>query len=208
MFINNGTFLFLDDQAPQHLIVDGDVTIAPGAIFDTYNNYPVNNGANPRLNSFEIGGSLIINSNSNPSARFINGSNYVNLTFSGNTNASVTSTGGAVPNTVFNKVTINKGNSQTTTLTINIAGTLTTPSDNWLTLLNGTLIYSRTGNFNISQATDFIIPSTSGLTINTPSNVYIANSATNNRTLFLNGRLTIMNGGGNVYIGPAANTSK
>ncbi len=206
MFINNGTFLFLDDQAPQHLIVDGNVTIAPGAIFDTYNNYPVNNGTNPRLNSFEIGGNFINNSNSNPSARFINGNNYVNLIFSGNTNASVTSTGGAVPNTIFNYVTVNKGISQATTLTIDIAGTFTTPLNNWLTLVNGTLVYSRTGNFNISQTTDFIIPSTSGLTINTPSNVYIANSATNNRTLFLNGRLTILNGGGNVYIGPAANT--
>ena len=106
MFINNGTFLFLDDQTPQHLIVDGNVTIAPGAVFDVYNNYPVNNGAAPRLNSFEIGGSFINNSNVNPSARFITGNNYVNLTFSGSTNASVTRTGGAVPNTIFNRGTL------------------------------------------------------------------------------------------------------
>jgi hypothetical protein len=207
MFINNGTFLFLDDQAPQHLIVDGDVTIAPGAVFDVYNGYPVNNGTSVRLNSFEIGGSLINNSNLNPSARFITGNNYVNLLFSGNTNASVTSTGGAVPNTVFNNVTINKGSSQTTTITFNIAGNLSTPSDKWLTLQNGTLIYNRTGNFTISQGTDFRIPRTAALILNTPSNVFIANSATNNKTLFLDGKLTLMNGSGNLYIGPVNNVN-
>jgi hypothetical protein len=207
MFINNGTFLFLDDQTPQHLIVDGNVTIAPGAVFDTYNNYPVNNGGAARLNSFEIGGSFINNSNVNPSARFINGNNYVNLTFSGSTNASITSGAGAVPVTIFNKVTINKGTSQGTTLTCNIAGTLTTPADNWLTLINGTLVYNRTGNLTISQGTDFTIPATAGLTVNTPSNVLFANNAANNKTLYLNGRLTILNGGGNVYIGPIGNTA-
>ncbi|MCJ7448505.1 MAG: hypothetical protein MUO72_12520 [Bacteroidales bacterium] len=207
MYINNGTFLFLDDQAPQHLIVDGNVTIAPGAAFDTYNGYPVNNGTNPRLNSFEIGGSLINNSNSNPSARFISGNNYVNLTFSGSTNASITSGIGAVPITIFNKVTVNKGTSQVTTLTCNIAGTLTTPTNDWLTLINGTFIYNRTGNLTISQGTDFTIPETAGLTINTPSNVLIANNAANNETFYLNGRLTILNGGGNVYIGPIGNTA-
>lgn len=206
-YIDNGTFLYLDDQQPQHLVVDGDVTIAPGAAFDTYNNYPVNNGSNTRYNSFAIGGSLINNSNSSPSARFINGSNYVNLTFTGSQNASITSTGGAAPVTILNKVTIDKGTSAATTLTCNIAGTLTTLADNWLTLLNGTLIYSRTGNFTISQGTDFTIPSTGGLSVNTPSNVYIANSATSGKTLFLNGKLTLLGGGGNVYIGPAGNTA-
>ena len=207
MFINNGTFLFLDDEAPQHLIVDGNVTIAAGAVFDVYNGYPVNNGTNPRFNSFEIGGSFINNSNLNPSARFITTNNYVNLSFTGNTNSSITSTGGAVPVTIFKNVTVNKGTSQGTTLTCNLAGTLTTPADNWLTLINGTFIYSRTGNLNISKGTDFTIPATAGLTINTPSNVLIANNASNNKTLFLNGKLTILNGGGNVYIGPIGNTA-
>ncbi|MGD0754856.1 MAG: HYR domain-containing protein, partial [Bacteroidales bacterium] len=207
MYINNGTFLFLDDQTPQHLVVDGNVTIASGAVFDVYNNYPVNNGAAPRLNSFAIGGNFINNSNVNPSARFINGNNYVNLTFSGSANALVTSTGGATPNTIFNNVIVNKGSSQATTLTFNIAGTLTTPLDNWLTLQNGTLIYNRTGVFNISQGTDFTIPATAGLTLNTSSNVFIANIAANGKTLFLNGKLTLLPGGENVYLGPIGNTT-
>ena len=198
-YINNGTFLFLDDAAPQHLVVDGNVTIAPGAVFDTYNEYPVGNGGGPRFNSFNIGGSFINNSNSWPSARFIYGENYVNLTFFGNTNASITSTGGATPLTIFNNVTINKGSSQSTTLTCNIGGNLWTPTDNWLTLQNGTFIYNRTGDFTISTSTNFTIPSTAGLTINTPSNVYIDNNNAS-QTLYLNGKLTVISG--NVYIGP------
>jgi hypothetical protein len=210
MFINNGTFLFLDDQAPQHLIVDGNVTIAPTAVFDTYNNYPVNNGAAPRLNSFDIGGSFINNSNVNPSARFINGNNYVNLNFFGNTSASITSTGGATPTTILNKVTINKGNSQTATLTCDIGGTLTTPNDNWLTLQNGTFRYMRTNpgsDFTISRTSSFTIPPTAGLYIdysNTGNrNILISDDNTvNTNDVFLNGKLTLIRG--NVYVGQIA----
>jgi len=61
-----------------------------------------------------------------------------------------------------------------------------TPTDNWLTLQNGTFIYNRTGNINISTITDFIIPATAGLTLNTPSNVYISNNNAS-ETLYLNG---------------------
>jgi len=205
MYINNGTFLFLDDQAPQHLIVDGNVTIAPTAIFDVYNGYPVNNGGAVRLNSFEIGGSLINNSNVNPSARFITGNNYVNLIFSGSTDASITNTvGGATPNIIFNKVTVNKGSSQATTLTCDIAGSISVPADNWLTLQSGTFRYERTGNLPIATTSTFTIPGTSGLYINTPSNVYIARSNSNTNDLFLNGKLTIVSG--NVYVGREAGT--
>ncbi len=207
MYINKGTFLFLDDQAPQHLIVDGNVTIASGARFDVYNGYPVNNGSAVRTNSFEIGGSFINNSNLNPSARFITGNNYVNLIFSGNNSSSITSTGGAVPNTILNKVTVNKGNSQATTLTIDIAGSLSTPADNWLTLQNGTLRYMRSNpgsDFNISTSTRFNIPSTSGLYVDYANsggrNILIGNSNSDANDLLLDGKLTVVNG--NVYIGP------
>jgi hypothetical protein len=207
MFINNGTFLFLDDQAPQHLIVDGNVTIAPTAVFDTYNNYPINNGTAVRLNSFTIGGSFINNSNVNPSARFINGNNYVNLTFWGNTNELITSTGGAAPNTIFNNVTINKGKSQATTLTCDIGGTLSTPTDNWLTLQNGTFKYMRNVNtdFTVSTVTPFTIPVTAAFhsEYTTANKILFANSASNTNDVFLNGKLKVV--WGNVYIGPTNN---
>ncbi len=210
MYINNGTFLFLDDQAPQHLIVDGNVTIAPTAVFDVYNNYPVNNGGAARFNSFDIGGSLINNSNANPSARFKTTNNYVNLTFFGANNALITNTlPGATPTTIFNNVTINKGTSQATTLTCNIAGTLITPANNWLTLQNGTFRYTRTNpgtDFTISTTTPFTIPSTSGLYIDYSNarNILIANGNSDANDLYLNGKLTILNG--NVYVGTTNGT--
>ena len=72
-------------------------------------------------------------------------------------------------------------------------------------MVNGTLAYDRTGDFFISTTTDFTIPATAGLTINTPSSVYISNSASS-ETLYLNGRMRILTGGGSVYIGPSGNT--
>ena len=185
----------------QNIIIDGDVIVGQLSCIDDWG------GANNQ--SIAIGGSLINDANgllngvsTRAWCRFTN----IPVTFFGSNSSSITNTIGT-PSTTFGRVTVNKGDSQAATLTCNIAGTLTTPTDNWLTLVNGTFIYSRTGNFNISRGTDFIIPSTSGLTINTPSNVYIANNAANNETLYLNGRLTILNGGGNVYIGPAGNTA-
>ncbi len=84
---------------------------------------------------------------------------------------------------------------------------MTTPIDNWLSMQNGTLIYNRTGNFTISQGTPFTIPATAGLNINTPSNVYIADAASDNNDLFLSGKITLASGNtGNVYIGRNCST--
>ncbi len=187
----------------QDFVIHGNVKIGVYASLYVYS------GATNQ--TMAIGGNLINDANGQ-----INGSevstvskadfNNIPLTFFGPNSSEVTNTTG-MPSTTFGSVTVNKGNSQETTLTINIAGTLNTPTNNWLTLQNGTLIYSRTGNFTISQGTDFTIPATCGLVINTPSNVYIANSNTNNRTLFLDGRLALAGGGGNVYIGPAGNST-
>jgi hypothetical protein len=81
---------------------------------------------------------------------------------------------------------------------------LTTPADNWLTLQNGTFIYNRTGNLTVTTTSTFSIPATAGLNINTPSNVYIANTNSNTNTLYLSGKLMLDAGNtGNVYIGQA-----
>jgi len=187
----------------QDFVIHGDVKIGVYASLYVYS------GATNQ--SMAIGGNLINDANGQ-----INGSgvttvskadfNNIPLTFFGPNSSAVTNTTG-MPSTTFGSVTVNKGSSQETTLTINIAGTLNTPANNWLNLLNGTLIYNRVGNLTISQGTDFTIPATSGLVINTPSNVYIANNNAINRTLFLDGRLAITGGDGNVYIGPAGNST-
>ncbi len=205
-----GSFVFIyNGNTLQQMTIDGDVYVSPGAGID------VPNAASSINNKMIIGGSIYNNTdnstapNGSPSiVRFIEGSNSCEVIFTGTTDAYLTNNPSVstTPVTIFNKVTVNKGSSQSTLLTWNIGGTLTTPTDNWLTLQNGTLVYNRTGDFHISEDTDFTIASTAGLTINTASDVYIANAATNNNTLFLNGKLTILTGGGNIYVGPPNNT--
>ncbi|MFN8256849.1 MAG: T9SS type A sorting domain-containing protein [Bacteroidales bacterium] len=208
------------------ITIQGDLRIEGGALiwygngalaqnFVIYGDLFINQPAGLRVygsatnQSISIGGSLINNSLVPAGApNDYRGANFTNipLTFFGNTDELITNTNtGQDPYTVFSRVTVNKGSSQTTTLTCNIGGTqTTTPADNWLTLQNGTFIYQRTGNFTISTTTDFTIPPTAGLTLNTASNVYLSNNATT-ETVYLNGKLTVMNG--NVYIGPSGNTA-
>ena len=221
--VNGGSFTFFDDNVPQHLIVDKDVNIAStnGAcvlVWDnTYGFTPYNNG--PSLtNTLAIGGNLINNGTTNGGYPVFSGLNlfsnsvtptYCDVTFFGTNNSIISGTG----NTNFHNVIVNKGSSQATTLTLNIAGTLTTPADNWLTLQNGTFIYARTNpnsDFTISTITPFNITATAGLNINLPSNtgnrnILIGNAANDNGDLLLSGKLTIING--NVYVGSTAGTN-
>ncbi len=206
--VAGGSFGFIYNTTRlQTINIEGDVYVAPGAGIDVW--------ASSTANVISVGGSIYNNSNNTtapygtPSLiRFLSGANRCDLIFTGNRSSVVTNDPAlsTTPVTVFNSVIINKGANPDTTITWNIGGTLTTPVNGWLTLQNGTLVYQRSGNFNISTTTDFIIPSTAGLTLNTPSNVYISNSA-GSETVFLNGRLRILGGGGNVYIGPSGNTA-
>ncbi|NJK93634.1 MAG: hypothetical protein HC905_00750, partial [Bacteroidales bacterium] len=193
MDIQGGGLIWYGNGAiTQNIIVYGDVKVAPLACIDVWS------GASSQ--SISIGGDLINNTtNTSPvSTRSQCDFTLLPVTFFGNTSSSVYNTT-STPLTIFDKVIVNKGNSQATTLTINIGGTLTTPNDNWLTLQNGTVRYIRTGNFTISRGTSFTIPSTAGLYLNTPSNVFIANSNVNANDLILSGKLTLING--NVFIG-------
>ena len=194
LYVDAGTLIYLNNEVPQHLIVDGDITVASGAVMQVYNNYPFNPVQN---NTLEIGGSLI----NNNEATFRNGNYHCDVTFFGSNSASITNTSGT-PTTIFNNVTVNKGISQDTTLTVDISGTLNTPNDGWLTLQNGTFKYIRTGDLNITQGSTFTIPGSAGLYINTPSTVYIANNNSSNNDVYLNGKLTLING--NIYVGPTA----
>lgn len=218
MYVNGGSFTFMDDYFPQHLIVDKDVNVAStqGAniwlMDQSYNITPYCGGGSVN-NTFAIGGNLNNNGGSYYGAvfngvRLFAGTHYIDVTFFGTNNASITGTG----NTTFHNVTINKGTSQATTLTFSNGGTITTPVDNWLTLLNGTFRYMRTNpgtDFTISTSTPFTIPGTAGLYIDYPNslskNILIANSNSNVNDLFLYGKLTLVNG--NVYVGPANGTT-
>lgn len=179
----------------QNVVVEGDVIVAPGAGIDVWS---------PNTSqSMAIGGSLINNS-TNTIASGTSTRSYVNftqvpVTFFGANNAQITNTAGS-PSTDFSTLTINKGNSKETSLVCNIGGTLNTPTNNWLTIQNGTFAYERTGNLSITTTSAFTIPVSGGLHINTPSEVLIGNASNNNADLFLNGKLSIANG--DLYIGP------
>jgi hypothetical protein len=212
--IQGGALIWYGNGAiAQNIVVYGDVKVAPLAAID------VSSGAtNQRLS---IGGNLINNTTNTTAVGATTPSRcdftLLPVTFFGNNPASVTNTGttpatGSTPLTVFETLTVNKGTSQATLLTIDIGGTLNTPVDNWLTLQNGTLRYTRIDpatDFTITQVSAFTIPSTAGLYINYTNannrNILIANAASNTNDLFLNGKLTVING--NVYVGPTNGTT-
>jgi hypothetical protein len=141
--------------------VDGDVNVAAtnGAniiVWDRFYGYTPYHDGPTVANTFAIGGSL--NNNGVDNGHFdgvrltvSNNRHYVDVTFQGSSNEYFTGTG----NTYLRNLTINKGISQETTLTCNIGGTLTTPTDNWLTLQNGTFKYMREvdQDFTISENT-------------------------------------------------------
>ncbi len=204
--IQGGGFIWYGYGAPtQNVVVNGNVNICATCKIGYYNN-SINS------QSLTIGGTLTNNANGLTAAGVGNQAKAdftsIPVIFNGSTSASITSTVGT-PLTIFSTVTVNKGSSQATTLNCNIAGTLTTPTDNWLTLLNGTFQYQRTNpatNFTISAATNLSIPSTAGLYINyangSNTNVLIANNGADASDLLLSGKLTLVSG--NVYVGPVA----
>ena len=206
--IQGGSLVWYNNGAiSQNVVVGGNVKVSTLSAVYVYS------GATNQ--TMTIGGSLINNANglTNAPATTQAKVDFTNIpvTFNGSNSASITSTTGA-PLTIFTTVTVNKGTSQATTLTCDIAGTLTTPANAWLTLTNGTFRYMRTNpttDFTISTTTPFTIPATAGLYINLPSNsgnrnILIGNAANNNGDLLLQGALTIVIG--NVYVGRTPGT--
>lgn len=186
-----------NNNLAQDLIIGGDLIIGQQSGLMVY--------SNATNQSIQIGGSLINNAAFGTGVNTYRGANFtgIPLTFFGEGAASISNTRGT-PSTTLGQVTVNKGNSQSSKLTIDIGGTLNTPVDNWLTLENGTLEYKRTNpnsDFTISTVTPFTIPSTAGLWVDYSGdrNVLIANSNSDTNDLFLNGKLTVVNG--KVYVG-------
>lgn len=192
MDIKGGSFIWYGGSSwtnngggTQDLVVEGDVIVS------------VNSGIRVESSnsgqSIAIGGDLINNGTN---------VNFTNLpaTFFGSKDAKITNTSGT-PSTTFSTVTVNKGSSKDTKLTCNIGGTLSTPTNNWLTIKNGTFEYVRNGNLSITTTSSFTIPTTGGLYIDTNSEVRIGNNNSNTADLFLNGKLTIVNG--TLYVGPS-----
>jgi hypothetical protein len=205
--IQGGAFVWYQNGSiAQNLIVKGDVKVCTTCALDGTQGGATNQ-------TLTIGGSLINNTNgiANSGSTTIARVNLSNVpvTFNGSTSATISNTTGT-PTTIFSTVTVNKGSSQATTLNCTIGGTLTTPTDNWLTLQNGTFQYQRTSpstDLTISTTTNLSIPSTAGLYVNYTgsTNVLIANSGVDASDLLLIGKLTVT--GGNVYVGPTTTSA-
>jgi hypothetical protein len=194
-----------NNTGAQDFVIGGDL------IVDNEAGIQVHTEGNGNTQSITIGGSLI-NNGLTPIGGWNDPEGYrgcdftdLPLEFNGSGTQYITNDDPADNTyTIIESLTVNIGSSQEDELIVDIAGTLNTPTDNWLTLENGTFKYLHNDDLTISEGSSFTIASTAGLYINSPgNNVYIANSNVDNNDVYLNGKLTIVDG--DVFIGqPAA----
>jgi hypothetical protein len=131
----------------------------------------------------------------------------VNLNFVGDSLAAITGTTVGASTELAN-LTVDKGSSCSTGLKIDVLGSITAPSDNWLTLLNGyfELAKASTTLTLTNSATVFEIPATSCLKLSgSGSTLWVGNVADDAADLALRGTLEITAGTFNV--GNAANNN-
>ncbi len=195
--LQDGALVWYGNQGvAQDFLIYGDLIVGENAGLQDY--------AQAWNQSIAIGGDLINNSlapGANPHG--YRGCDFTDipLTFFGSGVDSITNDDPAANTyTVIESLTVNKGSSQSDSLIVNITGTFNTPNDGWLTLQNGTFKYERDANLHITQGSQFTIPSTAGLYIDAPGRtIYLADDNVNNNDVYLNGKLTLIDG--NVYIG-------
>jgi fibronectin-binding autotransporter adhesin len=183
--VQNGKLRFANGTA-RTLTVDSDVLVGTGGSFDT-------SGAGVAVsNAVTVSGSIINNGTLDFNTT---GSKTATLTFAGSNDAKLTSAGTL---TDLYTLTLNKGLGRTTQLRLDGAGLLTTPSNNWLTLTNGTLYYTKpsaTLTIHDGVATPYIITDNAGLTVDA-SNSTVTVATTNDvaADLKLAGQLQILQG--------------
>jgi len=180
------------------LTADTDVRIDASARLD------VSSVGTTVANALTIGGSLT----NNGVLDFSDSGRIVNLTFLGGQNTKFT--GPSATTTDLYTLTLNKGLGQAATLSLDVAGTLTTPTNSWLTLTNGTLRYAKTAGTQLltihDAASQYLIPDNAGLTIDAPgATVTVATNTTAPATntssasdLKLAGQLQVLQGTFNV----------
>lgn len=144
--------------------------------------------------SMSVGGSL----NSNGTTDMNTGGSTVDVTFTGSSNETVTI--GASGSVDFNRLIVNKGTSQATTLdVVATAGTFTITdtgsgvSSTSIDLQNGTLILSESATITANSNGDWTIPSTAKLDLNSGSpTVQMTTSSAG--SLLLNGSIQVSSG--------------
>ncbi len=181
----------------QDVVVHGNVEVANGAGIGS------RDAANQSLT---IGGDFINNSSANLGSGSQTGCYLADipLIFTGDNNAKITSVGGT-PKTTLGLVTVNKGTSQATTLTMDISGTVAFSENEWLKLYNGTFLYESNSGSTVWLNTNnsFTIPGTAALIHNSTDDFVLCYGNSDNYDLYLNGKLSVMNG--RFYVGNSSN---
>jgi len=129
-----------------------------------------------------------------------NNTGLVNLNFKGNTNKKFTGTNAAA-STNLNFLTIDKGNNQTPVLEMDLLGTLSTLSNNWLYLNNGTFRLMKAGQTITltNNSNTFTIPASACLSVNSATAIInIGNNANDASDVLLNGKLEVKSGTVNI----------
>lgn len=192
--ISRGIFSFSNaNPSVTTLIVGGNSIIANGATMQGQG------GGTANTNTFSTPGNITNNGTIN-----FRNTQLVNIIFTGTNNATCDGNGA----TTLNLVTVNKGTSQTPTVTFGLSGTLSTTAaaGGWLTLNNGTFDYEYTGSSTVYPAggatigalstSSYTIPTTAKLKVGAGT-VAITSGNGGNNDLFLNGTLEVS--GGTVY---------
>lgn len=195
--------------------INGNLTITQGILelgsansqnISVLGNTTVSNGGTIRAeNSGTTVHSLNLNGNLfNEGVLSLNNASKATLSFLGNTSSLFNGANGGASVSLSNLV-VNKGTSTATELEINTLGSFSAPTNNWLTIPNGMLKWSKGTTITLTdQPGPFTIVGTAGLTINHSSaqvNVGMANSA--NGDLVLEGKLIV--NAGLLNIGDDAN---
>lgn len=182
------------------ITVGGNVTVSAGAAFDVNGSGAITTAPNTLL----VGGSLTNNGTLDFGTA---AGKRATLTFTGTQNTSLSGTTGAAATTLYT-LTVDKGANQTPTLTLDVAGTLTTPTNGWLTLTNGTLRYAKPGSTLVvhDAASAYVINEKAGLTVDAPgANVTVATANNAAADLQLAGQLRVLQG--SLSIGTAATSA-
>ena len=184
--VTSGTAQFRNGIG-QTVNVTRNVEVSAGAVLEAEN-------AGATAHSMQITGDLV-----NDGTLNLNQSSDVNLTFVGAANASIRGTTGGASTTI-NNLTLNKGTDQTAVLDVTVQGTFTPPTNQWLTLTNGTFRVSIPGTYKLNDANNGAalsprIPATTCLSINNAgATVYITEHNNGNNDLYLAGKLEIIDG--------------
>lgn len=185
--VNSGILRF-GSMSEQVLHVDGNIVIGNAGRFDVANAGSINH------NIFLLGG--ITN---NGTLQF-NQASIATINFIGENSRSVSGTN-ASASTNFGNVVVDKGSSAAILLNVDVAGSLSAPSDSWLSLVNGTFRLSKPGSLTLTNqaGSNFVIPANTALSVNhvgATVNVGMVND--NDADLIVAGKLEILNGTLNV----------